>query len=174
MAKLRLYRMDMKYIRDLAKVDDNVMSVSPQVGKATRPFVGIIVINGGRQYCVPLSSPKPKHDHMKNGRDFTKVFDTKGHLIAVLNFNNMVPVDQSVAHKVDLRISPVDDASLRSFKMLMRNQIDWCNAHRDEIVRKANKLYDIVTTCPEKYRALAKRCCNFKRLEHVLDSRSKG
>jgi hypothetical protein len=42
MAKLRLYRMDMKYVRDLARVDDNVMSVSPQVEKANRPFVGVV------------------------------------------------------------------------------------------------------------------------------------
>ncbi len=171
MTKLHLYRMDMKYVRDLAKVDDNVMSVSPQAGKATRPFVGIIVVNGERQYCVPLSSPKPKHDRMKNGRDFTKVFDPKGRLIAVLNFNNMVPVDQSVAHKVDLRVSPMDDSPTRAFKLLMGNQIDWCNAHRSEIIRKANRLYDIVTTHPEKYRGLTKRCCDFKRLERVLDSR---
>ena len=29
--RLRLYKLDMKYIRDLAKKDDNVHSVSPQV-----------------------------------------------------------------------------------------------------------------------------------------------
>ncbi len=56
---------------------------------------------------------------MKNGRDFTKVFDPKGRLIAVLSFNNMAPVDQSVAHKVDLRVSPMDDSPTRAFKLLM-------------------------------------------------------
>ena len=44
--RLRLYRIDIKYIRDLSKVDDNVLSVSPQVGKEARPFVGIIMIVG--------------------------------------------------------------------------------------------------------------------------------
>lgn len=34
--RLHLYLIDMKYIRNLAKVDDRVMSVSPQVGKETR------------------------------------------------------------------------------------------------------------------------------------------
>jgi protein AbiQ len=48
MAKLRLYRMDMKYVRDLARVDDNVMSVSPQVEKANRPFVGVVVVLDSR------------------------------------------------------------------------------------------------------------------------------
>ena len=51
----------MKYIRDLAKSDDNVMSVSPQIGKESRPFVGIVVICDKKPYCIPLTSPKPKH-----------------------------------------------------------------------------------------------------------------
>lgn len=37
--RLNLYLIDMKYIRNLAKADDHVMSVSPQAGKETRPFV---------------------------------------------------------------------------------------------------------------------------------------
>lgn len=39
--RLSLYQIDLKYIRDLAEVDDNVRSVSPQIGKEKRPFVGI-------------------------------------------------------------------------------------------------------------------------------------
>jgi hypothetical protein len=35
----------MKCVRDLARVDDKVMSVSPQVGKESRPFVGVVVCN---------------------------------------------------------------------------------------------------------------------------------
>jgi protein AbiQ len=31
----------MKYIRDLHKADDRVQSVSPQIHKSNRPFVGI-------------------------------------------------------------------------------------------------------------------------------------
>ncbi len=42
MKKLNLYTMDMKYVRDLAKVDDNVLSVSPQENKQRRPFVGVV------------------------------------------------------------------------------------------------------------------------------------
>ena len=37
--KFRLYYVDLKYIRDLHNVDDNVMSVSPQTGKEDRPFL---------------------------------------------------------------------------------------------------------------------------------------
>lgn len=68
--RLNLYSIDMKYIRDLSRVDDNVMSVSPQEHKENRPFVEIIVILEEKQYCIPLTSPKPKHDKMKNDLDF--------------------------------------------------------------------------------------------------------
>lgn len=42
--RLNLYIVDIKYVRDLAKKDDNVLSVSPQSEKDRRPFVGIIII----------------------------------------------------------------------------------------------------------------------------------
>lgn len=64
--RLKLYRIDIKYVRNLAKIDDNVLSVSPQKNKSNRPFVGIIVINQKKKYCVPLSSPKVKHQNMKS------------------------------------------------------------------------------------------------------------
>ena len=74
-ARLNLYTINLKYIRAIAKMDDNVMSISPQVGKSTRPFIGIIVMCNDIQYCVPLSSPKAKHSHMKNDVDFSKIYD---------------------------------------------------------------------------------------------------
>jgi len=42
--RLNLYLINMKYIRDLAKADDHVMSVSPQISKEKHPFVGIIIV----------------------------------------------------------------------------------------------------------------------------------
>ena len=105
--RLNLYLVDIKYIRDLARADDHVMSVSPQIGKSTRPFIGIIVICNDKQYCVPLSSPKPKHVTMKNDKDFTKIYDGE-RLIAVLNFNEMIPVNEGVICPLDMRPRPSD------------------------------------------------------------------
>ena len=56
--RLHLYTLDMKYVRDLSKADDKVMSVSPQENKENRPFIGIVVIMDGKKYCIPLTSPK--------------------------------------------------------------------------------------------------------------------
>ena len=61
---LEVYRIDMKYIRNLHNIDDRVLSVSPQIGKDERPFLGVIIICNEHKYCVPLSKPKKKHEKM--------------------------------------------------------------------------------------------------------------
>ena len=57
----KLYKIDMKYIRNLHNIDDKVLSISPQMGKDNRVFIGIVTICGVHKYCIPLSSPKEKH-----------------------------------------------------------------------------------------------------------------
>lgn len=39
---LEVYRIDMKYIRNLHNIDDRVFSVSPQTKKDECPFLGVI------------------------------------------------------------------------------------------------------------------------------------
>lgn len=69
----KLYKVDMKYIRNLHNIDDKVLSISPQKGKENRVFIGIIIICGIHKYCIPLSSPKEKHKYMRNSMDFSKI-----------------------------------------------------------------------------------------------------
>ena len=76
MRELDFYLLDMKYIRALAKSDDNVMSVSPQTGKQTRPFLGVIILLNGKNYCIPLTSQQQKFQK-SSGVDFIKIFDTE-------------------------------------------------------------------------------------------------
>ena len=40
--RLNLYLIDMKYVRDLHHADDRVSSVSPQIGKQHRIYVGVV------------------------------------------------------------------------------------------------------------------------------------
>ena len=165
--RLNLYYMDMKYIRDLHKADDRVQSVSPQIHKSNRPFVGIIVVCENHKYCIPLDSAKEKHKTQKNDVDFTRIFDGEK-LISVLNFNNMIPVDEVYVQKVDLRPSPKDTPAQQHYKQLCIKEIEWCRKNQDAIVKKANKLYYLVqkTNCSGM---LKKRCNDFKKLEKVLE-----
>ena len=165
--RLNLYFMDMKYIRDLHKVDDRVQSVSPQIHKSNRPFVGIVVICDDHKYCVPLDSAKEKHKTQKNDVDFTRIFDGEK-LISVLNFNNMIPVDDRYITKIDLKPSPKDNPAQASYKKLCIKEIEWCRKNQEAIVKKANKLYYLVQK-PNYSSMLKKRCNDFKKLERVLE-----
>lgn len=169
--RLKLYTLDMKYVRDLAKVDDKVMSVSPQENKENRPFVGIVVILDDKKYCIPLTSPKLKHEKMKNDLDFSKMFDKHNKLIGALNFNNMIPVSERFIKPININPSKYDSPKEKAHKELLNNQLDWCNDNIENITKKANKLYKFVTQTPEKSRNLVRRCCNFKKLEEVLAKR---
>ena len=86
-SRLNLYRVDKKYIRDLHNADNRVISVSPQINKDTRVFIGILLLLNNQNYVVPISHPKSKHKKMKASADFDKIFNRQGKLIAVLNFN---------------------------------------------------------------------------------------
>ena len=164
-SKLNLYHIEMKYVCDLANADDRVMSVSPQIGKEKRPFVGIVILCESKKYCIPLSSPKPKHLSMKNDKDFTRMFDKHRKMIGCLYFNNMIPVTDSVLCPVNTKLRPEMHVSEREYVSLLNDQLDWCNENQKAIIRKAEKLYRLVTETPDKLPLLTKRCCDFLKLE---------
>ena len=125
---LEVYRIDMKYIRNLHNIDDRVLSVSPQIGKDERPFLGVIVICNEHKYCVPLSKPKKKHGKMRDKIDFKKIVYHE-ELIGVLNFNLMVPVEDVLIQKIDTKIRKHDNADTRKKKELLIKELEWCNEH---------------------------------------------
>ena len=167
--KLKLYMMDMKYVRDLHNADDRVQSVSPQIHKSNRPFVGVVVVCDMQKYCIPLDHPKPKHYNMKNDVDFMRIFDGNK-LIGVLNFNNMIPVDESVIVPLDVKPTRNDTVSERAYKILCAKELDWVQKNQDAIIRKANRLYRIIQLDTVNH-GLKKRCLDFKKLEKVLEKR---
>ena len=167
---LNLYYVDMKYIRSLQSVDDKVMSISPQIGKATRPFLGVVIIMNKKEYCIPLTSPKKDKFQHKSKIDFIKIPDPKKKdehgapkIIGILNLNNMIPVSKQNIQKIDLS----KDTDIN--RELLINELEWCRDNSDIISNRANKLYNKVTLTPEKDRNLTRRCCDFKKLEQVLE-----
>ena len=168
--KLNLYTISMKYVRDLHNVDDKVQSVSPQINKSSRPFVGIVIIVKEKQYCIPLDSPKTKHRSMNNDIDFLKIV-VDNRLIGVLNLNNMVPVSEKLINIIDLRPNHSDKKNTASYKNLCRKELDWIRKNQNQIISRANRLYLLITQgkAPKK---LADRCLDFKKLESILEKRN--
>ena len=74
--RLNLYFLDMKYVRYLHNADDRVQSVSPQIHKNNRPFVGIIYHLVQKPNC---SSMLKKHcnDFKKLEKVLEKLSDNK-------------------------------------------------------------------------------------------------
>ena len=162
MFELKLYQIDMKYIRNLHRIDDRVLSVSPQTGKDERPFLGILLICGDQKYCVPLSKPKEKHYTMRNKIDFKKI-ELNDELLGVLNFNLMIPVEYKQIKEIDITIRRHDDSRTRRKKELLGKELKWCNDHYVELMNTANVLYNMYIT--NKYFAARQQCLDFKRME---------
>lgn len=102
---------------------------------------------------------------MKNDVDFTKIWDGEK-LIGVLNFNNMIPVDESCIAPLNLRVGANDDVSTKNYKKMAAKQLDWCQRNQNAVVKKANKLYTMLQS-DKVSGILKKRCCDFKKLEKV-------
>jgi len=141
--RLNLYLIDMKYVRDLHHADDRVSSVSPQIGKQHRIYVGVVVICNKRKYLIPLSHPVEKHKKMKPRADFDKIIDKRGKLIGVLNYNLMIPVTDEQIQRIDLGKMRTDTPADKHYKDLCIDELTWCRRNQENIVNKANVLYSL-------------------------------
>lgn len=159
---LDVYRIDIKYVRNLHNIDDRVLSVSPQIGKDERPFLGVLIVCNKHKYCVPLSKPKKKHERMRDKIDFKKII-YQGKLIGVLNFNLMIPVENDQIKKIDIKIHKHDNVDTRKRKELLLKEVEWCNEHARDLINTANVLYQKYIS-GETFSARA-QCLDFKRME---------
>lgn len=148
--RFKLYHVNMKYIRNLHNVDNNVPSVSPQINKQYRPFLGIIVLINGSKFCIPLTSNSDKKnknfESMRENITFRKIRDKDGKVLAALNLNNMIPVNEEYITEIDLKVHANDAPQLLHWKKLCIKELNWCQAHQDEIERLANELYRVYTS----------------------------
>ncbi len=165
--RLKLYHVNLKYIRKLHRIDDHVPSISPQIGKQNRPFLGVIIIISGTKYCIPLSSnsaTKNKNfDSMRENITFRKVRDRNGTILAALNLNNMIPIQDKYISEIDLKIRSSDPISVKQWKKLCIKELDWCQSNSAEIERLANELYH--KYCSGEPFQKRKICLNFPALE---------
>ena len=140
---LYVYRIDMKYIRNLHNNDDRIFSVSPQ-----------------------MLRPKKKHEKMRDKIDFKKIIHN-GVLIGVLNFNLMIPVEAAQIQRIDTKIRKHDNMDTRKKKELLNKELEWCNQHISDLTNTANILYQKYNS-DENFTA-RKQCLNFKRMEQECE-----
>lgn len=148
--KLKIYKVDEKYISYLKQFDINV-----KLNKGEkRPYIGVVLEINNFKYFAPMASPKPKHKNMKNSLDFIKI--NEGNQGAI-NLNNMIPVIDHAIIIYDINSEPND-----TYKQLLFDQVAFINKNSEKITTNAKKLYEKVTI----YNSFLKeRCVDFKLLE---------
>ena len=91
-------------------------------------------------------------------------------IIGVLNFNSMIPVTKDVIVPIDIRPDPNDSTAIAHYKKLAKKQLTFCQKNQEVIVKKAERLYMLITT-DKASNLLKKRCCDFYKLEQILEKR---
>lgn len=157
--KLFLYEIDNSYIKRLNEVEPKVFY---NHGKHNRPFVGVLLTFNSQQYFAPLSSPKKKHEYMRESLTFCKI-EEKDKLIAVINLNNMIPAPNPIVKKV----GNIKFNDKQYFNLLMTQQRSInANNNNKAIRKKAKKLLHLYThnLLPNKVKKL---CNDFNKLNYV-------
>lgn len=111
------------------------------------------------EYFAPLSSPK-KHKNLKNTLDLLKI--EKG-IYGVVNFNNMIPVQENNYVEFDLNKQSNDKSEIFRLELL-QNQLRWLTKNKKVVYSKSRLLYKLYkdNKLPQNVKD---RCCNFPLLE---------
>ena len=154
---MRFYNIKDDYITFLRTFDTKVAENKHEA----RPYVGVVLEINGIHYYAPFTSPKPKHQKMKNGKDFRKI--NQG-IYGAINFNNMIPVVSEAL--IDIDINNLADTK---YKNLLLNQLNYIRADKKQIEKVASELHTLLLTEDDKLSPydlqIKQRCCNIKLLE---------
>lgn len=156
--KLKIVKVDYKYCEYLRKYDNKVVYNAGI--KELRPFIGVLFKIKDCEYFAPLSSPKLKHQNLKNTIDLIKI---NNGTYGVINFNNMIPVTKKNYKIFDLNKETKNKNEKLRIELL-KNQLRWINSNRVEIMQKSKVLYDLYlkNILPKNVKD---RCCNYPLLE---------
>ena len=157
---LKFYNIKENYVNYIRKFDARIYE-----NKNRRPYVGVVCIIEDIKYYVPLSSPKPKYQKMKNTKDFHKI---NGGIYGAVNFNYMIPVKDSDLTEIDINNEP--DIK---YKNLLQNQYFEVIKIEVVICNKALALHKLTQICDTDLtpndKKVKDRCCNFTLLEEKMN-----
>ena len=164
--KFKIVIVDPKYCDYLRGFDSKVTYNA--FDKKLRPFLGILFMVNDIEYFAPLSSPKPKHKHLKNTLDLVKIDNGR---LGVVNLNNMIPVNENCYVVFDLNKKP-NSVTEKNRIELLTNQLDYLNLHKNLIISKSKRLYKlrVKNILPTN---VIDRCCDYKLLEEKCKEYSK-
>ncbi len=158
MEELLFYTIDKNYIKYLSKFESNVSYNKEELGHS-RPYLGIVLKIESYEYFVPLYSYKSHYQRYKNNPSFFFVYNKKEQPLAIIKFSAMIPVPSNIKVTSVLEYNKQD----KKYKDLISAEYRYINSHKEEIYKRANKMYIAVTK--HKRNFLKTISCNFKLLE---------
>lgn len=181
--KLIFVNIDQNYLQKLHEACSEVY-YRPS-GYENKPYIGIMINKDNRKYVIPLSSAKEKHKTWKNvDKECFLVYemakrssmskndiwvsaenDNVKHILSILDIKKMIPIVDGVYSKVDMNPSDGDTEDIKKYKDLLNKEYSFCLKMIDEVIRRANKLYDKQMLTGK----VAKFCCDFKALEKAAE-----
>ena len=87
------------------------------------------------------------------------------HILSVMDIKKMIPIVDGVYSRVNINPEDADTDDVKKYKDLLNKEYSFCLKVIDEVIGKANKLYDKQMATGK----VVKFCCNFKTLEEVTD-----
>ena len=173
--KLTFINIDQSYLKKLHDACSEVY-YKPS-GYENKPYIGILINKNDRKYVIPLSSAKEKHKTWKNvDKECYLVYeiakkssmgqgdiwvaaedDVVKHILSVMDIKKMIPIVDGP--------DDTDTDDVKKYKDLLNKEYSFCLKVIDEVIGKANKLYDKQMSTGK----VVKFCCNFKTLEEVTD-----
>ena len=156
MRKLKLYRVNINYIKYLYYFDKRIQYNPYDMDSHSerRPYLGIVLHINNFNYFVPLEHPIEDHKKLKNNDFILKIHNGK---YGILGFNNMIPIPDNQLINFDI------NKQSEKYRQVLISQYRYCNKHTNQILIKANNTY--INRKEGKNKFINKICCNFKLLE---------
>ena len=156
--ELLFYTIEADYIKFLSEFESHVSYNKNEIGHS-RPYLGIVIRVENYEYFVPLYSYKEHYSKYKNNPSFFFIYDRNDKPVAIMKFSAMIPVPKGIDVIKPLSFNEQD----AKYQALVALEYRYVNSHKDEIYKRANKMYIAVTKHKENF--LKSIACNFKLLE---------
>lgn len=135
-----------------------------------KPFFGVLFEVDDLYYVTQVSHPQPRHQKMKQQKDFFKLFHPKriDNLIAVVNLNYMFPIPKQYTNdfeykNIDLYRTFSSETEKSRYINLLNLELRAINSLN--LGTKAKDLYDWKYANPND--TVSKRCIDFKNIENL-------
>lgn len=165
---MKFCKIDTDFMDYLKKLEQRIPDYN--YGGKYKPFLIGLFSVGDLTYVTQLISPKSRHEYLKEGLDFKKIYNSTGKLIACINLNYMFPVKTG-----NVRVLNINDISTLRLDLTPEYQFKYANffayelklINKKNIPEEAKKLYDRKYDFPND--TISKRCIDFKQLEYYVE-----